>query len=262
MPAALETVHHVSEVLTSQPGKLKIKDLKAALEEKQGKEGEISGRQMLEASFVKQLSEEMEREKNKEIRPALANCKVQTMGDALKTDAELRAISDARETCITNAINAQRAEGRQRSKTEATNGRPVHNAKAFPTFYQPSWDLQNEPESNKQPAIQQVRTQLVKVSASLLLKHRLASRIGAIRSHLASFSSKEEITAAIKATTHSGLDNTVWGVEKTLLEFQISLHSHSSRRRNFQHQILSLPRISLRSTTSQHCPSKYPNTLS
>jgi len=121
------------------------------------------------------------------------------MGQAPKTDQEIDDIDRARSDALSNAINAQRKEGRQRTSTVATGGRPVHNACAYPTFYEPSWDLVHEPEADARPAVQQVRAALVKVASGMLLKRRLATRLSAIRAQLASFGSKEDIAAAVKA---------------------------------------------------------------
>jgi len=205
MPAVLDTVHHAAGVLTSQPGKLKIHDLKKALKEKG--ESAVSGRQMLEAAFVAELGQMVEQERHKEIRPALANCKVQTWGDTLKTIEELQQIEDEREARLTTAVNQQREEGRQRTKTVVTSGRPKHDAKAVPTFYQPSWELEDEPEGDKGPAMQQVQTQMVELTSNMLTQTRLSTRIGELRKHVASFSTQEDLLAAIKATTHAKVDD-------------------------------------------------------
>ena len=92
MPPLLDSVHAVSGVLNSQPGKLKLKDLKAALAEKSNSDA-APGRQMLEASFNKTLADETQRERNVEIRPALADCEVITWGSTLQTVEEMEALA-------------------------------------------------------------------------------------------------------------------------------------------------------------------------
>jgi len=131
---------------------------------------------------------------------------VHTCGDTLKTQEELQSIAQARKSTLEQAINKQRAEGRQRTKTETTEGRPVHNAKAVPTFYRPSWDLEEEPEHDNQPSIQQARDQLVQVASNLLVQRRLTTRISALRTSLATFGSKEEILHAIHSQKHADAD--------------------------------------------------------
>lgn len=196
MPPTLNTVHHVAGVLTSQPGKLKIKDLKAKLEA--GGDDEMSGRQMQEVSYTKKLADMTDKEKNREIRPATADCKVVTWGATTQSEEELETIQDARDAALDAAINKQRAEGRARTKTEATQGRPTHNAKAFPTFHKPSWTLDGQPESDPAPSTQEVRRELVELASSAIMKARLGGRITAIRNQLASFATKEEVAMAIK----------------------------------------------------------------
>jgi len=95
MPPTLDTPYHCNDVLMAQPGKLKIKDLKAVLKQRSG-EGEVTGRQMLEAQFLKDNLEEQEKERNKEIRPALPECAVQTTGDRPTTEEEIKAIAEGR----------------------------------------------------------------------------------------------------------------------------------------------------------------------
>ena len=57
---------------------------------------------------------------------------VRTYGDTPKSDKELEDKLDRRELSIENAVNKIRAEGRNRTKTVATLGRPAHNAKVNP----------------------------------------------------------------------------------------------------------------------------------
>jgi len=119
IPNELETVHHSNAVLNSQPGKLSMKDLKAAIENKSD-DDEVSGRQVLEAAFVKQLGEEVEKEKNKEIRPALPDCKVRTFGDTPPTDDDARAIFEAREvpSRTQSTFNGLRGAAEKRQKPQ------------------------------------------------------------------------------------------------------------------------------------------------
>jgi len=198
MPPLLDCVHAVSGVLTSQPGKLKLKDLKAALAEQSNAEGQAPGRQMLEAVFNKTLADEVARERNVEIRPALPDCEVATWGFTLQTVEEIETLALTRANLQQAAVNAQRAEGRQRSQTEATDEKPVHNAKATPAFYKPSWDLEGDAgEADASPALQQMRQYLVGITGGLMMQSRTDARISSLRAHLASFQSKEEIASAI-----------------------------------------------------------------
>lgn len=207
MPAHLGNVHAVSSVLTSEPGKLKLKDLKAALADQANQEGAVQGRQLREAVFMKTLSDEIDRERNVEIRPALPNCEVQTWGDTPKSQAQLEQIARERADAFQEVIDRQHAEGRNRVVTEATDGRPVHNAKAVPMFYKPCWELESDQgEADSTPALRAVQQQLVNLAAGLMIGKKVDSRISALRAHLASFGSKEEISLAISgdsATTQS-----------------------------------------------------------
>jgi len=197
MPPLLDCVHAVSSVLTSQPGKLKLKDLKAALA--QSNSAEAPGRQLLEAGFNKTLADETARERNIEIRPALPDCLVPTWGSTLQTGEEHEALAVARATLEKAAVDAHRAQGRQRLETEATDEKPVHSAKATPAFYKPSWDMEGDSgEADASPALQQIRQCLVGVAGGLVMQSRMETRISNLRSHLASFQSKEQIASAIE----------------------------------------------------------------
>jgi len=197
MPPLLDCVHAVSSVLTSQPGKLKLKDLKAALAE-QSDNAEAPGRQLLEAGFNKTLADETARERNIEIRPALPDCLVPTWGSTLQTDEEQEALAVARATLQKAAVDAHRAQGRQRLETEATDEKPVHSAKATPAFYKPSWDMEGDSgEADASPALQQMRQCLVGVTGGLVMQSRMETRISNLRAHLASFQSQEQIASAI-----------------------------------------------------------------
>lgn len=205
MPPTLDTVFAVNSVLTSEPGKLKLKDLKAALA--QSGEGVAQGRQLREAVFMKTLSEEIERERNVEIRPALSDCKIQTWGDTPKTEEQLAEIATQRHNAYKTVIDRQHAEGRQRVVTQPTEGRPVHAAKSFPMFYKPSWELE-EAEADQSPAVLMHQKQLVSVAARILMEQRVGSRIANLRAHLASFGCKEDIALAISGEVNQpGLDD-------------------------------------------------------
>jgi len=200
MPAELSTVHAVSGILTSQPGKLKLKDLKAALSEapNEQEEGAAPSRQLLEGFFMKTLSDETERERNREIRPALPDCQVQTWGDTPQTEDEMDAIVTKRAEAYQAVVDRQHAEGRNRVQTVTTDGKPVHNAQAVPMFYTPSWELDTGfGESDGSAAVQQLQQGLVSIANQLLIEDRIEKRINALAAHLASFGSKEEIASAI-----------------------------------------------------------------
>eukprot|EP00658_Telonema_sp_P-2_P013284 TRINITY_DN1502_c0_g1_i3.p1 TRINITY_DN1502_c0_g1~~TRINITY_DN1502_c0_g1_i3.p1 ORF type:complete len:521 (-),score=161.79 TRINITY_DN1502_c0_g1_i3:83-1645(-) len=209
MPPDLGNVHAVNGILTSEPGKLKLKDLKAALAESSQHKGALEGRQFKEVKFLKEVSDEIDRERAVEIRPALPDCQVHTWGERPRSQSELEGILKAREDAYQEIMDAQHATARQRSATEVTEGRPVHTAKAVPMFYQPSWELETATgEADSTPATLLVQQQLVSLANGIMVEKRVGGRIAQLRAYLASFASKEQIAEAIAADNRQDQDET------------------------------------------------------